>query len=75
MKKIDIGKLIQVKMDEEGRSAKWLAKKINCHRNNIYRIYKKKYVHAQILAQISIALRFNFFSYYYNYINEQITNH
>ena len=66
------GKLIQNKMEEEGRKADWLAKKINCHRNNIYRIYQQEHIHPELLVRISILLKFNFFTHYFDYINEQI---
>jgi len=38
---IHIGLLIQNKMNEQGRSANWLAKQLNCDRSNIYKIYMK----------------------------------
>jgi hypothetical protein len=34
MKKIHIGKLIQAKMEAEGRSVTWLAKQLHCDRSN-----------------------------------------
>jgi len=71
-KEIHTGKLIQQKMEEEGRKAEWLAKKIPCHKNHIYRIYEQEYIHPQLLERISIILKYNFFSHYSNYINEQI---
>ncbi|MCL2289731.1 MAG: XRE family transcriptional regulator [Bacteroidetes bacterium] len=67
------GKLIQRKMEEEGRKANWLAKKLHCHRNNIYRIYQQEHIHPELLHRISIALKHNFFAHYYDYANEQIT--
>jgi len=69
---MNTGKLIQNKMEEEGRKADWLAKKLHCHRNNIYRIYQQDHVHPELLLRISTILKFNFFAHYFNYINEQI---
>ena len=72
MKEIHTGKLIQKIMEEEGRKPEWLAEKIPCHKNHIYRIYEQEYIHPQLLERISIILKYNFFSHYSNYINEQI---
>ena len=69
---LHIGKLIQQKMDEDGRKVTWLAKKIPCHRNNIYQIYQQEHIHPALLSRISTILKFNFFSYYYDDINERI---
>ena len=72
MKEVHTGKLIQQIMEEEGRKAEWLASRIPCHKNHIYKIYEQEYVHPQLLERISIILKYNFFSHYSNYINEQI---
>jgi hypothetical protein len=70
--KFHIGKFIQSKMEEDGRKAKWLAKKINCHRNNIYKIYQQEHINPELLIQISIHLNLNLFSHYFEYVNAQI---
>jgi len=67
-----IGELVQKKMAEEGRNIEWLAKKIPCHKKHIYRIYKQEHIHPQLLERISIILQYNFFSHYFNYVNERI---
>jgi len=69
---IHTGKLIKQKMEEEGRKAEWLAKKIPCHKTHIYRIYAQEYVHPELLIRISIFLKHNFFTHHFNYVNEQI---
>jgi len=71
-KEVHTGKLIQQKMEEEGRKAEWLAKKIPCHKNHIYRIYEQDHLHPALLLKISVILKYNFFSHYFNYVNEQI---
>jgi len=62
MDEIHIGRLIQEKMKEEGRSVNWLAKKLCCNRANIYKIYDKSNIDMIRLIQISRALNFNFLS-------------
>jgi len=66
------GMLIREKMEREGRKAEWLAQKLACHRNNVYRIYQQEHLHPELLIKISIILKHNFFSYYFNYVEEKI---
>ena len=69
---IHIGKLIQKKMEEDGRKVSWLAKKIPCHRNHIYQIYDQEHVNPVLITKISFILKTNFFILYYEYVNEHI---
>ena len=59
---IHIGKLIHEKMEEERRSANWLANKLGCTRENVYKIYDKSNIDMVRLLQISRALNYDFFS-------------
>ena len=67
-----IGKLLQKKMEEEGRKASWLAEKIHCDTSTIYRIYEQPYPESERLIKICILLEINLFLYYYEYVHEQI---
>ena len=67
------GKLIQKIMEDEGKRAEWLAKKIPCHKNHIYRLYQQEHLHPALLLKISAILKYNLFSHYFEYVNEQIT--
>ena len=69
---IDIGILIQKKMDEDGRKFNWLAKKINCDKSNITRICQRKYIDTEQLVSICICLEVDFFAYYSEYVIEEI---
>jgi len=69
---IHIGKLIQQKMEDDGRKVSWLAQKIGCNRNNIYQIYQRQSIDTKTLIKICISLEINLFSNYFEYINEQI---
>jgi DNA invertase Pin-like site-specific DNA recombinase len=62
--KIHIGRLIEAKMKEDGRSAAWLAKKLHCDRSNVYRIYKSHHINTEQLFTISKLLSHNFFTSY-----------
>jgi hypothetical protein len=59
--KIHIGKLIQQKMKEDGRKVSWLAEKMPCNRNNIYRIYKSDNIDIKSLMRINKHLKINIF--------------
>jgi len=58
---IHIGKLIREKMEEERRSADWLANELSCTRANVYKIYDKFNIDIFRLLQISRALNYDFF--------------
>jgi hypothetical protein len=62
-----IGKLIASKLEENGRSVLWLASKISCKSANVYKILEKDSVNTAQLLQISLALKFDFFSYFSDY--------
>jgi plasmid maintenance system antidote protein VapI len=59
-----IGGLIKKKMEEDGRSVKWLADKIQCKRRNVYDIYDRTSIDSGQLLRISMALKTNFFTYF-----------
>ncbi|MCL2328924.1 MAG: XRE family transcriptional regulator [Bacteroidetes bacterium] len=62
--KIHIGKIIQSKMNEQGRRASWLARQLPCDRSNVYRIFKCPSIDTALLVKISEILNYNFFSHY-----------
>lgn len=64
---IHIGHLIQEQMRLRGVKVSWLASKLHCHRNNIYKIFDKSWIDTETLMKISLLLNFNFFYLYSNY--------
>ena len=60
---IHIGKLIRNKLYDDGRSVSWLAKKIHCKRDNIYKIFDRVSVDTALLLRISFVLKTDFFAY------------
>jgi plasmid maintenance system antidote protein VapI len=59
-KEIHIGNLIKNKLKEDGRSVSWLARKIHCKRDNIYKIFDRPSIDTAQLIRISLALKTNF---------------
>lgn len=59
---IHIGQLIKTELELQERTPTWLAKKINCDRTNIYRIFDRESIDTALLSRISTALNRNFFA-------------
>lgn len=58
---MDIGKRIKEILDEQGRSASWLAEQIPCERSNVYNIFRRSSIGIDLLYVISSALNHDFF--------------
>lgn len=56
-----VGKRIKEVLDEQGRSASWLASKIPCERTNMYDIFKREDVSVALLFKVSSILGHDFF--------------
>jgi len=56
-----VGKRIKQVLDEQGRSASWLASKIPCERTNMYDIFKREDVSVALLFKVSSILGHDFF--------------
>jgi len=69
---IHIGTLIQSKLKEDQRSPSWLAKKIHCKRDNVYKIFKRESMDTALLQDIGFALNTNFFEYYHDYHQKKV---
>ena len=61
IKEIHIGKLIRMKMKEQGRTNVWLARQLPCSPNHIYKIYNIPSINTEMLVRISKILGYNFF--------------
>lgn len=66
---IHIGRLVQAQLKADQRSASWLARKIGCTRNHVYKIFNRPSLDADLILKISIAMSFNFFQYYSAEVN------
>ena len=67
---IHIGELIAHVLEEEGRAASWLAKKLHYDKSNIYRILKNPTINTQLLLKISKLLDYDFFEHYSMIVRE-----
>jgi plasmid maintenance system antidote protein VapI len=67
LKDFHIGRLVKSRLNEEGWKVKWLAEKIDCERDNIYKIFERASIDTGLLLRISIALTTDFFAYLSDY--------
>lgn len=56
-----MGKLIKAELVRQGRSATWLAKRVHCTPENIYKVCRQQWVNMHLLFEISLALDHDFF--------------
>lgn len=66
MNQVFIGKSIERELRTQERSVVWLARKLNCNRTNIYKIFNRSTIDTELLLKISNVLRRNFFEEYIN---------
>ena len=59
-KNLHIGRMIQVELERQGRSAAWLAKSIYCERSNIYKLFNRESIGVDQLMRISEAMDHDF---------------
>jgi lambda repressor-like predicted transcriptional regulator len=61
---IHIGKIIAQKLQEDGRTVKWLADKIEVAKSTVYKCLKRPSIDCARLMEISLAMDVNFFQIY-----------
>ena len=72
--KIDLGFIVRQKMDEQGTTVAWLARRVNCDRGNLHKQLNNIHIHPELLLKISAALKTNFFAHYFKYCEQLIEN-
>ena len=58
---VNIGQRIKDELQRQERTVSWLARKLNCTRAAVYRIFDKNSIDTALLANISQVLHHNFF--------------
>ena len=58
---VNIGQNIKEELQRQERTVSWLARKLNCTRTAVYRIFDKNSIDTALLTQISQILLHNFF--------------
>jgi plasmid maintenance system antidote protein VapI len=67
-----IGKILQQKLKDDGKTVVWLANELGCHRTNVYNLFEKYSIDTQLLQRLSVILHFNFFSLYEEEVNHKM---
>ncbi len=57
-----IGTMIKEELERQERTVSWLARKLNCDRSNIYRLFQKHSIDTALLQRLSVILGRDFFS-------------
>ncbi|MCQ2317941.1 MAG: helix-turn-helix transcriptional regulator [Bacteroidales bacterium] len=68
---IFIGEIIRQKAKERKVTVTWMAKKLGCHRTNIYRIFDSVSIDTNVLYRLSSILKFDFFKIYSDNLTEE----
>ena len=58
---VNIGQNIKEELPRQERTVSWLARKLNCTRAFVYRIFEKNSIDTALLISISAILHRNFF--------------
>lgn len=58
---VNIGQNIKEELQRQERTVSWLARKLNCNRAAVYRIFSKNSIDTALLTTISQVLQRNFF--------------
>ena len=58
---INVGQRVEEELYRQERTVSWFARKLNCNRTNVYRIFQKNSIDTAMLGQISQILNYNFF--------------
>ena len=67
MEEPHIGKIIKAELVRQGRTITWLADEMNYSRQNIYKIFSRKWIHTDLLLKVSDILDHDFFKYFSDY--------
>lgn len=67
---IPIGQQIEAELRRQERSVSWFARKLCCNRQNVYDIFHRTNIDAELLLRISLILGHNFFDEYTEIYNQ-----
>lgn len=70
-----IGTMIKEELERQERTVSWLARKLNCDRSNVYRLFQKHSIDTALLQRLSVILDRDFFrDLSNNFSNKKSTN-
>ncbi|MBR6606800.1 MAG: hypothetical protein IKK92_13215, partial [Prevotella sp.] len=51
--RLHIGTLIKAELENQERTVSWFARKLNCDRSNVYKLFKRSTIDTELLLRIS----------------------
>lgn len=63
-----IGILIKEELRRQGRSITWLATQLGYSRQNMYKLFCRKWIYTDLLLKISEIMDYDFFAHYSEYL-------
>lgn len=69
---INIGQLIKEEINRQGQNRSNLALESHIERRQIYRIFKRKSIDTDVLFEISLQLKYDFFKLYSDELTDRI---
>lgn len=70
MSDVIIGKVIEEELRRQERTVVWLARRLSCNRTNVYKLFNRTSIDAELLLKISNILSTIFFTYYTNRLDK-----
>ncbi len=70
---VNIGQKIKDELQRQERTVSWLARKLNCTRAAVYRIFDKNSIDTALLTSISQVLHHNFFEELSDEVKNSVT--
>lgn len=67
-----IGRLVKEELERQERSVTWFAKKLSCHRTNVYDIFARNNIDMILLMRISRILHRNFLKEFSDIIEDEL---
>lgn len=63
-----IGHIIKQELRRQGRTITWLASQLGYSRQNMYKLFERKWIYTDLLLKISDIMGYDFFKCYSEYI-------
>lgn len=67
---IHIGSIVKAQVECKGIKVSWLAQRLHCHRNNVYKIFEKQWIDSLVLLKLCFILDYDFFAVFSQYYQE-----
>ncbi len=61
---LHIGHVIKNELKNQGRTITWLSKQLGYTRQNLYKIFERKWIYTDLLYKISQIMHYDFFQHY-----------